>query len=150
MKKRFLIFGVIMMAISLLITGCDATETVQKEQLLHCKANSEGVDVIFNVSFKGNRISNMNLVYEMDLSDIEDDRIEAAKSEDYCKIVKESLSQYESAFKNCSQDISNKKLSVTSDLDIDKMDASESVKFGTIDNAKKGLEEVGYTCTVEE
>lgn len=149
MKKRFLVFGVIMIAFSLLISGCDVKNTIQKEQLLKCKATSEGVDVIFNVSFKGNKISKMNLVYEMDLSEIEDDRFEAAKSEDYCAVVKESLSQYESAFKNCSQDFSNKKLTVTSDLDVDKMAGNESNKFGSIDNAKKGLEEVGYTCTIE-
>ena len=146
MKIGRIILGFIVIFAVVLLAGCDLEP---KEQLLSCKANSEGVDVIFNVTFQSKKVTKMNLVYEMSLAELEDDRIEAAKSEDYCKIVKESLSQYESAFKNCSQDISNKKLTVKSDLDIDKMDKSQSTNFGTIENAKKGLESVGYTCTIE-
>jgi hypothetical protein len=117
------------------------------EQKLYCKANANGVDVAFDITFKANKITEMILTYEMDLSKYTDTQIESLKSTDFCATVKKSLSEYENAFKNCNQDISNKKLLVKSDLDINTM--SKKSDFGTINDAKSGLEKAGYVCTIE-
>lgn len=141
MRKIVIVVSLIVSV--LLLSGCG------KEQTLRCKANANGVDVGFNVLFKGHVIKNMDISYDMDLSMYSDVQIEAIKKQDFCSVVKKSLSQYESAFENCKQEISNKKLHVTSDLIVDKIANNELEKLSSISKAKEGLEESGYTCTIE-
>ena len=143
MKKVKFVLGVTLLASILLLTGCG------KEQTLRCTATASGVDVGFNVKFKGRIITNMDITYDMDLSQYNDVQIEAIKKQDFCAVVKKSMSQYESAFENCRQEIANKKLHVASDLDVDKVTKNELEKLSSVDSAKEGLEKVGYTCTVE-
>lgn len=143
MKKIKYVLGVALFASILLLTGCG------KEQTLRCKAVSSGVDVGFNVKFKGRLITNMDITYDMDLSQYNDTAIEAIRKQDFCNVVKQSMSQYESAFENCRQDISNKKLHVASDLNVDKVAKNELEKLSSVKDAKEGLEKVGYTCTIE-
>ncbi len=141
MKKLFLsalmVFGL------LLLAGCG------KEQVLRCKATESGVDVGYNVTFKGARITKMNLTYDMNLSAYSDQQIDLLRQKDFCEVVQNAMSQYKEAFENCTQSIESKNLHVYSDLNVDKITNNELEKLSSITKSKEGLEEVGYTCTIE-
>ncbi len=145
MKLSKRILGVALVGGLFLLSGCGLT----KESKLLCKTTASGVDVQFNVDFVGQKISGMNIVYDMDLSKYNDTQIEAVGKQDFCSVVKTSMSQYKDAFTNCNQGIENKKLHVTASLDINKIAKNELEKFSSVEAAKEGLEAVGYTCTVE-
>ncbi len=145
MKLSKRILGIALVCGLFLLSGCSLT----KESKLLCKTSQSGVDVQFNVDFVGKRINGINIVYDMDLSKYNDTQIEAVGKQDFCDVVKTSMSQYKDAFNNCNQAIENKKLHVTADLDVDKLAKNELEKFASVDDAKTGLEAVGYTCTVE-
>jgi hypothetical protein len=140
-SKRLL--GVALAFALLLLTGCG------KESNLHCTATESGVNVGFNVKFMGKRITDMNVTYDMNLSSYNDVQIAAIEKQDFCEIVKTSMSQYKDAFTNCSQNVANKNLHVNADLDINKIAKNELEKFSSVSDAKEGLESVGYTCTVD-
>ena len=143
MKKNILVVS--LLSAILLLTGCGSN----KEALLRCKATKSGVDVGFNVGFKGSKVVKMDLSYDMDLSQYSDAQIDLVKEQDFCSSVKSSMKEYEEAFVNCKQEVSNKHLLVTSDLDVDKVAKNELQKFATPEDTKKELEKTGYTCTIE-
>lgn len=142
MKKCKIILTVVLSAI--LLTGCQA-----KESKLECTQTSSGVDVGFNVGFKGNTIDTLDLSYDMDLSKYSDTQITAIGKQDFCTRIKSSMTQVKEAFTDCKQDISDKKLHVSAKLDIDKVSKSFLDKKTTPKAAKKSLEDVGYTCTIK-
>ena len=143
MKKSLM--GIVVIAlVAILVTGCG-----NKETKLVCTQEQSGVDITFNVGFKGNTLQTMDFNYNMDLSSYTDTQIEAVKKQDFCSIVKSSMSEYSDAFTNCKQDInSEKKLVVESVLDVDKIAKTELDKMGTPKATKKALEEEGYSCTM--
>ena len=145
MRQDKLFVGVLVLFGVLLLSGCGLT----KEQTLLCTASQSGVDVGFNVKFKGYKIEQMDITYDMDLSKYNDIQIEAISKQDFCEVVKKSMSQYKDAFTECKQDVSNKNLHVATGLEVDKVAKSELDKFSSIDNAKEGLEKVGYSCTIK-
>ncbi len=141
-KGKYLLFGGLL-AVSLLATGCG-----QKESKLVCTQSQKGVDVVFNVGFKGDRVDSMDFTYNMDLSSYNDTQIDAVGKQDFCELVKSSMSAYKDAFTNCEQKIESKKLIVSSVLDVDKVAGDEKDNMGTPEEAKKELEAEGYTCTL--
>ncbi len=145
MKLGKRILGISLVGVLFLLSGCGLT----KESKLLCKTTASGVDVQFNVDFVGKKIDGINIVYDMDLSKYNDTQIEAVGKQDFCSVVKSSMSQYKDAFMNCNQGIENKNLHVTAGLDVDKIAKNELEKFASVDDAKKSLEAVGYTCTIE-
>ena len=114
MKKKFV--AVVALFAVVVLTGC-----TPKESKLSCTQTTSGVDVGFNVGFKGNVIDTMNLTYDMDLSKYSDTQVEAISKQDFCTRVKSSMSQFKDAFTDCKQDVSNKKLNVNANLDINKV-----------------------------
>ena len=142
MKKR--IFGVILLCALLLLTGCG------KEQTLRCKATESGVDIGYNVTFKGAVITKMDLSYDMPLTAYSEAQIEQLKGQDFCEVVKSSMTQYADAFSNCTQNIKDKHLLVHTDLIVGKVAKNELSKLSSIKKSKEGLEEIGYTCTIED
>lgn len=143
MKKSGIILGAA--AIILLSAGC-----VEKESKLVCTQSASGVDITFNVDFKGNTVESMDFKYDMDLSKYSDAQIEAVGKRDFCDVVKGSMSAYKDAFNSCDQKIEDKHLVVSSGLDVDKISSSERDKMGSPEATKKALEEQGYKCTIEE
>lgn len=129
----------------MLLTGCAA-----KESKLVCTQTASGVDVGFNVGFKGNTVDTLDLTYDMDLSSYSDTQISAIEKQDFCTRVKNSMSQFKDAFTDCKQDITDKKLNVSAKLDIDKVAKSFLDKKTTPKAAKTSLEKAGYTCTIEK
>ncbi|MBR1414201.1 MAG: hypothetical protein IJ574_06040 [Bacilli bacterium] len=127
-----------------LLTGC-----ASKESKLTCTQTTSGVDVIFIVDFKGNVIDNMDINYNMDLSKYSDAQIEAVGKQDFCSSVKNAFGSYKEAFNNCKQNIADKKLEVTADLEIEKVSDSILDKLASPEAAKEELEDEGYTCTLE-
>ena len=99
MSKRRVLLGILLVFGVLLLSGCG------KEKVLRCKASQSGVDIGYNVTFKGVRITAMELSYDMNLSSYNDTQIDALKTKDFCEVVKSSMSQYASAFENCTQKI---------------------------------------------
>lgn len=142
MKKKFV--AVVALFAVVVLTGC-----TPKESKLSCTQTTSGVDVGFNVGFKGNTIDTMNLTYDMDLSKYSDTQVDAIAKQDFCTRVKSSMSQFKDAFTNCKQDVSNKKLNVNADLDINKVAKTFLSKRTTPKAAKSSLESVGYKCTIE-
>ena len=131
-------------AFLLIITGCST-----KEAKLVCKQTASGVDITFNVGFKGNTINTMDFDYDMDLSSYSDEQINVLKEQDFCTSVKSAMSSYKDAFTDCKQDISDKHLKVSSVLDVDKIAKNILDKMTTPEKTKKELEKEGYTCTVK-
>lgn len=143
MKKSGIILGAA--AIILLSAGC-----VNQEKKIVCTQTASGVDITFNVDFKGNTVESMDFKYDMDLSKYSDTQIEAVGKKDFCDVVKGSMTAYKDAFKNCDQKIEDKHLLVVSDLDVDKIASSEKDKMGSPEATKTALEKQGYNCTIEK
>lgn len=143
--KNKLCMAVLTVSLCLLLSGCNS----QKAKLV-CKQAVSGVDITLNVGFKGKVVDTMDLLYEMDLSKYSDIQIEAVGKQDFCNIVKGAMSQYKEAFTDCNQNISNKKLSVSADFDVDKIAKNTLDKMGTPEDTKNELEKQKYTCTIEK
>lgn len=142
MKNKKMAFLLSVMLLTLILTGCGS----KKSTKLVCTQSVNGVDVEFNVLFNGNKISKLDFNYNMDLSAYTDEQIDAVASQDFCSIVKSSMSEYKDAFTDCKQNIADKTLKINSDLDIDKIAKSELDKMTTPSAAKEELEAQGYTC----
>ena len=52
-------------------------------------------------------------------------------------------------FSGCKQDITNKKLTVNSNIDLSKLDSSIVDGLSDINSSKAGFESSGYTCTIK-
>ena len=136
MMSALFVFALVM------ITGCGSSKSTK----LVCTQSVQGVDVEFNVLFKGNKITKMDFNYNMDLSAYEDSEIDMLASQDFCTIIKGSMEEYEEAFTNCKQEIANKSLKIKSDLDVDKIAKTELEKMESPSKAKEDLEAQGYSC----
>ena len=143
MKGKRIVYSLAVVISLLVLSGCG------KEQILRCKATESKVDVGYNVTFKGSRITKMDLSYDMDLTSYTDAQIKLLEEKDFCEVVKTSMSQYKDAFMNCNDTIANKHLSVIADLSVDKIANNELEKFSSIEKSKEELEKMGYTCTIE-
>lgn len=143
MKKGILLS--LLIGIIFITTGCAG-----KNAKLVCTQTTSGVDITFNVDFKGNTVQSIDFGYDMDLSKYTDSQITAIGKQDFCTRVKSSMSQYKDAFLNCDQSIENKHLVVKSALDVDKISNSLLGKKASPKSAKTELEKVGYSCTIQE
>ena len=143
MRRNKLLLGACVMVL-LLSTGCG------KKQTVACKIESDGMYVGLNVNYKGDKVDSMDMKYEIDLSDATDAEIKAMEKEDLCKGLKEDMDELKDGFKNCKQKIEKKKLTVTADVDVDKIAKSEKEKIEKPEDAKKDLEKSGYKCTIEK
>lgn len=144
MKKSKIILSGLLLTVSLFISGC-----TQKEAKLVCNQNASGVDIEFNIGFKGNIVKTMDFNYDMDLSSYSDAQIESVGKQDFCTIVKNSMSDFKESFTDCKQNISNKHLKVNSVLDVNKVSKNFLDKMGTPEGTKEALEKQGYTCTIK-
>ena len=136
--KRIVLFSTLFVA--LLLTGCS-----NNTKKLVCTQNLTGVDVKMIMDYD----SKDNLTYVgfeeiLDLSVYSDEEIETLKSQDYCPSVKESVGELGDAFKNCTQDISNKKLTLKGEFSIDKLPSNHDIR--SYEKAVEILEEEGYKC----
>ena len=59
------------------------------------------------------------------------------------------MSEYKDAFTDCKAEIKDKKLNVSSVLDVDKVAKSALGKMKSASAAKKELEAQGYKCTIK-
>jgi hypothetical protein len=82
--------------------------------------------------------------YSMDLSKYSDTMINAIGKQDYCSTVQKAMSQY--TLVDCKQSIEDKKMVVTSGIDISKMSSKDLT--GSPEATKTALEKQGYTCTI--
>ena len=143
MKKRGIVLAVAVVAVVFLVTGCG------KKQTLTCTQTTSGVDITFNVGFNGSVITAMDFAYDMDLSSYSDTTIKYLEKRDWCSTVKSSMSEYKDAFTDCKAEIKDKKLNVSSVLDVDKVAKSALGKMKSASAAKKELEAQGYKCTIK-
>ena len=142
MRKNFLlIFSIVILAV--FVTGCG------KKSTLKCTQSSNGVDIIFNVGFDGNTISTMDFSYDMDLSSYPEESLSYVDKQDWCSLVKDSMSEYKSAFTNCKHERNDRNLHVSATLDVDKIAKNVLSKMSTPEATKKGLEEQGYKCNID-
>lgn len=143
MKKIYLLF--IAVVVLLITTGC----LPAKEKRLVCKQNASGVDVTFNINFKGNTIEKMDFSYDVDMSTRDQKSIDIVAKQDFCSVVKSSMKDYASAFISCNQNVENKHLVVNAELDVDRL-AGNAINKETSPNAAKGeLEKQSYVCNFE-
>lgn len=141
MKRRF-IFVFAVMILSFFISGCG------KKSTLKCTQSTNGVDIVFNVGFDGNTISSMDFSYDMDLSSYPEESLSYVDKQDWCSLVKNSMSEYKNAFTNCKHERKDKNLHVSATLDVDKITKNVLSKMSTPKATKKGLEEQGYKCNI--
>lgn len=144
MKNKIILAGAAA-TMALLATGCN-----QAESKLVCTQTTSGVDIEFNVGFKGKTIETMDFNYDMDLSAYSDMQIEAVGKQDFCTTVKNAMSEYKDAFTDCNQNVEDKHLKVSSTLDVDKIATTTLSKMTSPEKAKKELEAEGYTCTINK
>ena len=62
-----------------------------KDSKLVCTQKTSGVDIVFNIGFKGNTIEDMDFSYDMDLSNYSDLQISAIEKQDFCSSVKSTI-----------------------------------------------------------
>ena len=141
--KRSFVFIFVVVVLSIFITGCG------KKATLKCTQSTNGVDIIFNVGFDGNTISSMDFSYDMDLSSYPEESLSSIDKQDWCSLVKDSMSEYKSAFTNCKHERNDRNLHVSATLDVDKIAKNVLSKMSTKKKKKKGLEEQGYKCNIE-
>ena len=144
MKKSRVLIALLLVASVAVLTGC-----AKKESKLTCTQTSSGVDIEFNVGFKGNVIDTMDFNYDMDLSKYSDTQISLIEKQDFCTTVKNYMSSFKEAFTNCEQGIKDKHLKVNSELDVNKIVKSYLQKMSSPEAAKKELEAEGYSCTIK-
>lgn len=142
-KSKYVLFGLAASAV-LLASGCSA-----REAKLVCTQTASGVDITFNIGFKGSTIKTMDFGYDMDLSKYSDAQISSVEKQDFCNIVKKSMSEYKDAFTDCQQKVVSKHLKVDSVLDVNKIAKNMLDKMGTPEATKKELEKQGYKCTIK-
>ena len=142
--NKILVGGVLACSI-LVLTGCGNSGA----KTLVCTQNAAGVDIELTTKFAGNKVDDMKMKYTMDVSSYNETQIDAIKGQDFCTLVKGSMSGYEKAFNNCKQDVGNGKLLITADFDITKIEDETLKEESTPEEAKKGLEEEGYTCVIK-
>ena len=145
MKKGKIAITVLALVALLTVTGCGA----EKTKKVVCTRKVSTVDITFNVTFKGNKLSAMDLSYGMDLSSYSNDKIKELEKEDFCASVKNVFGTYKEAFTNCKQSIKDKKLSVAAELEISKITSNVKDVIGTPKDAKESLESSGYTCEIK-
>lgn len=143
MKKSRIAIACMLVAV-VLLTGCG-----KKESKLTCTQTASGVDIEFNIGFKGNVIDTMDFNYDMDLSNYSDTQINAIRKQDFCTTVKNYMSTFKEAFTDCNQDIVDKHLKVNSALDVNKITKSYLDKLSTPKATQKELETQGYKCTIK-
>ena len=144
MKKNRILLTLVLVLSVVLLSGC-----TKKDAKLTCTQTSSGVDIEFNVGFKGNTIQTMDFNYDMDLSNYSDTQITAIGKQDFCTTVKNYMSSFKDAFTNCDQDIVDKHLKVNSVLDVNKIVKSYLQKISSPAAAKKELEAEGYKCVIK-
>ena len=144
MKKNKIIGFIIICTVLLIVTGCKA-----KSSKMVCTQTNNGVDITFNIGFKGNIIDSMDFNYDMDLSNFSDEQIALLEKQDFCATVKSAMSTYKDAFTNCEKNIDNKHLKVSAVLSVDKISKSIIDKMATPEKTKTELEKEGYKCTIK-
>lgn len=151
--KKFLL-GSLVLCLGFVLTGCgnDKNESssggVSNTKTLVCNQKVTTVDVELDTHYTNDVISGMDMKYVMDLSQYNDEQIKAIGAQDFCTIVKNAMTGFEKAFGNCKQNISNKSLLITADLDIDKITGMDVGKNQSIEQVKKELESVNYSCII--
>lgn len=144
MKKTKIMISSLLVFALILMTGC-----AKKSSTLTCTQDVKGVDIEFNVGFKGNTIDTMDFNYDMDLSKYTDSQISLIEKQDYCTIVKNAMASYKSAFTDCKKEVVDKHLKVNSVLDINKITSNVLEKMTSPKSAKTELESQGFTCTIK-
>ena len=124
----------------LCLAGCG-----NKPSTLDCSMKVSTVDVNLVTNFTGNKVTNMNMKYSMDLSKYSDTMVSAIAKQDYCSTVQKAMSQY--TLVDCKQSVENKIMVVTSGIDISKM--SKADLTGSPAATKEALEKQGYSCTLK-
>ncbi len=139
MKKTFL-SALLALGAVLCLTGCG-----NKPSTLVCSQTISGVEATLTANFVGKELKSMGFNYNMDLSKYSDTYINAIEKQDFCKSVQNAISQF--TLVDCTQKVEDKKLLVTSGIDITKIDKSDLV--GSPAATKAELEKQGYTCTLK-
>ena len=137
--KKILSLALVLGAV-LCLAGCG-----NKPSTLDCSMKVSTVDVNLVTNFTGNKVTNMNMKYAMDLSNYSDTVVAAIGKQDYCSTVQKAMSQY--TLVDCKQSVENKIMVVTSGIDISKM--SKADLTGSPAATKEALEKQGYSCTLK-
>lgn len=141
MKKE--IIGIILGI--LVLTGCQK-ETSQ----ISCIKKEQDIDTQLKTILNGDVITQMSLNIKKDISNLDEERLKLFKEEDLCATFKNSVSLMQDALKNCQQEINNKTITITSELDITKMKEEIGKKETSKDEIKSFFEKDGYTCTIKQ
>ena len=147
MKKIF--YGALILCLTFVLTGCDFSFSFNKdkEETVTCKQSQEGVDVYMYVNVKGEHVTGMSFKYEMDLSSYTDEQINLVQQNDFCTIVKSSLSQYANGFADCNYGINDDKvLVVDAKLDVNNIDGMDEKTNSK--EIKDGFEKQNYICEI--
>ena len=144
--KKGLLLSSVLVAVLILTTACGG------ESKLKCTTSVSGVDINYNVGFKGNTIDTMDFAYTMDLSDYDDSTISLFENQDFCSEIKagNDMKDYKDAFKDCNKKIEDKKLKVTASFEVNKIAKSLLDKIQSPESAKKELESQNFKCTIEK
>ena len=141
MKK--LLYGALTLVFALVLTGCGNREKVVCEQ----KSTSYTTQLVTEV--EKDTIRGMSMKMEMDLSAYSDAQMEQVAKQDFCTLVKSYLSTYSEALENCKQDVSRKILTITSDINVNKITDQELQLNKTSKEVKEYFEKQGYTCEIK-
>lgn len=141
--KKSIVLLVAVVALIVLATGCGKKET------LVCTQSIRGGILTFNVDFDGSVITAMDFDYEMDLSSYSDIYANAYANSDWCSSFKKALPDYKDAFVDCKSEMKDKKLKVSSKLEVSKLAKNLRSRIKTASSAKKDMEAAGYQCTIK-
>jgi uncharacterized lipoprotein YehR (DUF1307 family) len=143
MKKTKVFFLlVILFLVTLLLCGCGKIEKLSCTLI----QNKNNMEFLFTYN---NALKEVNLNYNIDVSEYNNEQREIIKKQDFCSTLKTTMSTYANYFTSCNQDIDSEYLRVKSTLDAEKLLENFSDELKTIDGMKANLEESGYTCTIK-
>lgn len=139
MKKKMFFAMALLVCLT---TGCG------NQKKLVCTISEDEVAATLNVVFKDDKLNKMDFVYNVDLATYEENEIEMYKAADLCSLISPSFGDMADAIENCKQNVDNKSAKITADFNIKKL-SEEDLKVNNSDEAKKTLEDAGYTCKYE-
>lgn len=137
MKANKLLVGILSVS-ALLLSGCGA----KKKNLVCTQKVYEGATVKYDLTYTGKSASKVVFSYDFNYEGYSESSIAEAKKTITCDYVKNLMSQYNVI--NCKDNYSDKHIKISAELD------KSYFKGIKIDDAKKQIESLRFTCNIEK
>lgn len=145
MKKIIVVcFSIVLITF---VSGCGSKKNNKK--LTCIQDSSDILKIKLDMSFKNNKLDTMKVNYIYDLSsknDTDDDIKRLVKDDESCKDLGLFEDSYKSALLTCKAEVNNKKLSIDTTYDVNKIEDSVIKSDKSYSKVKEYFEMQSLTC----